>query len=179
MTQNKKTAKSAAQKAPAKLTPQLTSTVEAPVAAEVAAQLPATAAAVAPNVPPKAAARSPRASKPVAKPVTAPVSETKAPAATESTPVSGKHAKPAKAIKEEKPVKAKKPKLVRDSYAMPEAEYARIAELKKRLAALGGEVKKSELLRAGIAQLAALDDEALKVALARVERIKTGRPRKR
>ena len=31
-------------------------------------------------------------------------------AATESTPVSGKHAKPAKAIKEEKPVKAKKPK---------------------------------------------------------------------
>ena len=77
-----------------------------------------------------------------------------------------------------KPAKVKKPKLVRDSYAMPEAEYARIAELKKRLAALGSEVKKSELLRGGLALLAALNDAELKAVMGRVERIKTGRPAK-
>lgn len=77
-----------------------------------------------------------------------------------------------------KPVKHKKTKLVRDSYAMPEVEYAQIAELKKRLLAQGTAVKKSELLRGGIAALAALSDAELKVAMARVERIKTGRPAK-
>ncbi|WP_428825827.1 hypothetical protein ACLIKD_15975 [Azonexus sp. IMCC34842] len=83
-----------------------------------------------------------------------------------------------KAAKHEKPAKAKKPKLVRDGYAMPEAEFARIGELKKRLAALGHEVKKSELLRGGIALLAALGDAELKAVMGRVERIKTGRPAK-
>lgn len=77
-----------------------------------------------------------------------------------------------------KAVKARKIKLVRDSYAMPEAEYARIGELKKRLAALGREVKKSELLRGGIALLAALNDAELKAVMGRIERIKTGRPKK-
>ena len=81
-----------------------------------------------------------------------------------------------KADKHDKPAKPRKPKLVRDSYAMPEAEYSRIAELKKRLAGLGHDAKKSELLRAGIAQLATLDDRALLAVVQRVERIKTGRP---
>ena len=77
-----------------------------------------------------------------------------------------------------KPAKARKVKLVRDSYAMPESEYAQIGALKKRLAALGNEVKKSELLRGGIVALVTLDDAALKEMMARVERIKTGRPAK-
>jgi len=85
-------------------------------------------------------------------------------------------AKGKKDAKPEKPAKTKKPKLVRDSYAMPEAEYAKIGELKKRLAALGADIKKSELLRGGIAVLAALSDAELKAVMARVERIKTGRP---
>lgn len=84
--------------------------------------------------------------------------------------------KAAKLAKAEKPAKARKPKLVRDSFAMPDSEYARIGELKKRL---GGEFKKSELLRAGIAVLAALDDVELKAVMGRVERIKTGRPAKK
>lgn len=82
------------------------------------------------------------------------------------------------AKKAAKPAKAKKTKLVRDSFAMPEAEYARIGELKKRLAALGTEAKKSELLRGGIAVLAALNDAELQAVMGRVERIKTGRPNK-
>src|SRR5574343_285727 len=83
-----------------------------------------------------------------------------------------------KAGKDEKPAKPKKTRLVRDSYAMPEAEYARIGELKKRLAGLGAAVKKSELLRGGIALLAALSDAELTAVMGRVERIKTGRPAK-
>ena len=90
-----------------------------------------------------------------------------------------KVAKNGKAAKAEKPAKPRKLKLVRDSFAMPEAEYAKIAELKKRLAALGSEVKKSELLRGGVAVLAALNDAELKAVMARIERIKTGRPAKR
>lgn len=88
----------------------------------------------------------------------------------------GKAEKSGKAEKAEKAAKPRKPKLVRDSYAMPEAEYAVIGELKKRLAAVGHEVKKSELLRAGIARLAALNDGELLAVMQGVERIKTGRP---
>lgn len=83
-----------------------------------------------------------------------------------------------KAAQPAKPGKAKKPKLVRDSYAMPEAEYGKIGELKKRLTALGAAAKKSELLRGGIAVLAAMNDAELKAVMARVVRIKTGRPAK-
>ncbi|PKO36550.1 MAG: hypothetical protein CVU33_17715 [Betaproteobacteria bacterium HGW-Betaproteobacteria-6] len=82
------------------------------------------------------------------------------------------------AAKATKPVKAKKVKLVRDSYAMPDTEYAQIGVLKKRLSGLGSDVKKSELLRGGIAVLAALNDAELKAVMGRVERIKTGRPAK-
>lgn len=90
-------------------------------------------------------------------------------------------AKPKKAAKNGKgdgAAKPKKSKLVRDSYAMPDAEYARIGELKKRLGGLGVEIKKSELLRAGLLLLVALSDDELKAVAGRVERIKTGRPAK-
>lgn len=97
-------------------------------------------------------------------------------------PKAGKAAKPVKAEKPariEKPVKQKKPKLIRDSYAMPEHEYAQIAGLKKRLSGLGSEVRKSEVLRCGIAALTALNDVELQAVVGRVERIKTGRPSKK
>lgn len=108
----------------------------------------------------------------------------KAEAISYDPPQPPKAAKPsgagkARAEKVEKPVKAKKTRLVRDSYAMPEAEYAQIPVLKKRLSGLGSEVKKSELLRAGIAVLAALKDAELTAVMARIERIKTGRPAKK
>lgn len=97
-------------------------------------------------------------------------------------PVKAKVSKSVKAEPVSKPEKIEKPRktrLVRDSYAMPEAEYARIGELKKRLGQLGTEVKKSELLRCGIAVLAALNDAELSAVVARVERVKTGRPAKK
>jgi hypothetical protein len=81
-------------------------------------------------------------------------------------------AKPAKAAK------PRKPKLVRHAFSMPEVEYAQLATLKKRIASLGGNVKRSELMRAGLALLSVLGDVELTAVMARVERIKTGRPAK-
>jgi hypothetical protein len=78
-----------------------------------------------------------------------------------------------------KTVKAKKPKLVRDSFTFPESDYALIASLKLRALAAGNEFKKSEILRAGLAALQAMSDADLTKALGSVERIKTGRPSKK
>ena len=85
---------------------------------------------------------------------------------------------PAELAKAARPAKAKKVKLVRHSFSMPETEYAQIAVLKKRIADFGGKAKRSELVRAGIAVLSALDNVQLTAVMARVESIKTGRPKK-
>lgn len=74
--------------------------------------------------------------------------------------------------------KPKKPKLVRDSFTVPKDEYAAIDALKLRAAQQGHEVKKSELLRAGLKLLNGLDDKQLLAALQAVPSIKTGRPAK-
>ncbi len=76
-----------------------------------------------------------------------------------------------------KPIKPIKLKLVRDSFAMPTAEYELIAAIKQRLLKLGHAAKKSEVLRAGVALLNRADDPALLAALADVPHVKTGRPK--
>lgn len=77
-----------------------------------------------------------------------------------------------------KVVKPKKVKMVRDSFTMPEHDYARLAELKKKCLKAGVHVKKSELLRAGVLGLVMLPDAALLEAVEQLEKIKTGRPAK-
>lgn len=72
--------------------------------------------------------------------------------------------------------KTKKPKLVRDSFTIPKAEYGVLDMLKQRATALTRPAKKSELLRAGIKALAAMPDAAFLAALQAVPAIKTGRP---
>jgi hypothetical protein len=84
----------------------------------------------------------------------------------------------AEAGKATRDAKARKPKLVRDSFTMPKAEYAVIDDLKARSARLGQPAKKSEVLRAGIKLLAGLTDAALLAALGQVPALKTGRPGK-
>ncbi|MBY0410821.1 MAG: hypothetical protein K2Q97_12020 [Burkholderiaceae bacterium] len=76
-----------------------------------------------------------------------------------------------------KDARAKKPKLVRDSFTIPKDEYAVIETLKQRASALAHPVKKSELLRAGLKVLASLSDATLSAALKAVPSIKTGRPK--
>jgi hypothetical protein len=59
---------------------------------------------------------------------------------------------------------------------MPHADYELIGVLKQRCLGLGVAMKKSELLRAGLAALQQLPDEALAQVVAAVESVKTGRP---
>lgn len=74
---------------------------------------------------------------------------------------------------------AKTQKSVRDSFNMPAEDYALIAELKKRALAAAAEVKKSELLRAGLRMLASVGADEFKAAIAAVPVVKTGRPGKK
>jgi hypothetical protein len=85
---------------------------------------------------------------------------------------------PALAAAAAKPDKPKKPKLVRDSFTIPKAEYLVLETLKARAVKAGVPAKKSELLRAGIKALADLGDTAFLAALGAVPAIKTGRPAK-
>lgn len=78
-----------------------------------------------------------------------------------------------------KPKKEPKVKIVRDSFTMPQNEYQKIAEIKELCLEAGLPVKKSEVLRAGLKALAKLNALQLKRALAGLEKIKTGRPKKR
>ena len=87
-------------------------------------------------------------------------------------------AKPGVKVMAEKISKQKKPKLVRDSFTIPKAEYLVLDDLKQRAVKTGTPTKKSELLRAGIKALAAMTDAAFKSALSAVPTIKTGRPAK-
>jgi hypothetical protein len=70
-----------------------------------------------------------------------------------------------------------KAKLVRDSFTIPKSEYSVLEGLKVRAANLTRPVKKSELLRAGIAVLSAMSDKAFLAALDGVPSLKTGRPK--
>jgi hypothetical protein len=72
--------------------------------------------------------------------------------------------------------KAKKPKMIRDSFTIPKTEYLVIHALKERAGKLSRAAKKSELLRAGVKALAAMSDAAFLAALSAVPTIKTGRP---
>jgi hypothetical protein len=71
----------------------------------------------------------------------------------------------------------KKPKLVRDSFTMPEAEYAILGDVKKACLAAGIEVKKSQLLRIGVALLNKLEPASLKKQIAALTPLKAGRPK--
>jgi len=152
------------------------------------------AALKAPAAKPAAASKAVAATKPViaSKPaVTGKPSPAKTVAAKTATQpavkpaAAAKTAKPAvKKVEKEKvakPAKEKTPKLKmeRDSFTMPKTEYAQFHVLKERLNKLGQPAKKSELLRAGIMQLSAMTDAALKAALGKVPAIKTGRPKKK
>ncbi len=124
----------------------------------------------------------PKLTKPAAKKVVAKVSATKlvkskaaSPATSQKAAVAAKVPSPKEAVAD-KPVKAKKAKLVRDSFTMPENEYALFATLKKRCIAGGIAVKKSEVLRAALITLAAQNDASILRVVKSLPAIKTGRP---
>jgi hypothetical protein len=113
----------------------------------------------------KAVATKAASAKPAVKPA--------AKAAPSPASVDKKAAKPPKADKAEKA----KQKLVRDSFTMPQADWALIAQLKERALGFKRPAKKSELLRAGLQALAALPDAKLQAALNALQPLKLGRPK--
>jgi hypothetical protein len=135
-------------------------------------------------------------SKPVAKPVPAkstPAAPSKA--AASSKPLATSAAvKPVKAVKPNSPApkvakavktekadkteKAKKQKMIRDSFTIPKAEYVVLEDLKTRATKLQTNVKKTELIRAGIKALASISDTGFVAAIGAVPNLKTGRPAK-
>lgn len=106
-----------------------------------------------------------------------PPKEAKPPKAPKQ-PKAGKAEKPAKDEKTVKAEKAPKVKLVRDSYTMPENDYANLALLKQRCLKEGVAAKKSELLRLGLQVLADLSPAELAAKISGLEKLKTGRPAK-
>ncbi len=149
-----------------KAAPGLTDAAPAPAAKKPAAK--------------KAAAKRPAAKKPASKPAAKPTSTSASKSASKSAakpatkPAATRQPKAAPA-KAEKP---KKPKLVRDSFTMPEDEYALLAKIKKNCVAAGVEVKKSELLRIGVSLLAGMDPKKLQAAQKSLPELKAGRPKK-
>ena len=120
-----------------------------------------------PQEPVRKAAKKSAPPKAVAKPVSR----------SAATPVSARSAavKTAAVPRDKKP---RKPKLVRDSFTIPKNEFTVLQDLKQRAGKSGTAAKKSEILRAGIKALAAMNDAAFAAALQAVPAIKTGRPAK-
>lgn len=134
----------------------------------------------------KASPAAPRraATKPVAKAIAKPAAGTAkaavakvAKAAKAVKPKVVKPAKAAKAVVETKE-KHKKTKLVRDSFTMPEPEYAVLANVKKTCIKAGFPVKKSELLRIGVSLIKNLSPADLQKVLSTLIPLKAGRPKK-
>lgn len=97
--------------------------------------------------------------------------------AAAATRATAKHSrKAATATPKPRPATAKQ-KVVRDSFTFPKDDYEKLLALKQRAVALGRPTKKGELLRAGIAQLAALDGPSFLAVVSVVPSVKTGRPK--
>lgn len=125
----------------------------------------------------KQAARKPAARKPAPKKPATRIPPVKKVAASASK-VSATVVKPVITLISKRAKKEQKKKVVRDSFTMPHDEYQKIAEIKAICLKAKLHVKKSEVLRAGLNLLAGLTDAQLKQALGKLEKIKTGRPKK-
>ncbi len=136
---------------------------------------------------PKPAAVKKPAVKPATRAAAKPAAAAAAPAAPKADKKVEKVAKPEKADKPvkaekvekvEKAPKAKKVKQVRDSFTMPENEYAVLAQVKKTCLKSGVEIKKSDLLRIGVSLIKNLKINELKDILGSLTPLKVGRPKK-
>lgn len=157
-------------------------------AAKPAAAKPAVKAAAKPAAKAAAKPAAKAAAKPVAKPSAKPAASVAAKPAAKPVPKSA--AKPVKATKPKAaPVKANgadepmrekaaKSTLVRDSFTMPAHEYEVLGKVKKACLKAGFEIKKSELLRIGVALISQMDMATLQRVLSDLPQLKTGRPKK-
>ena len=137
------------------------------------------------NIPAPKTARAPRArstapaTAPGSTPARVPAKRARAAKVAGAAQASKPVAKTPKVVRAAEPKKAPKlrKKPVRDSFTMPQADFALIAALKARAMTGKRETKKSEVLRAGLHALAVLDTPALVAALGRLQPVKVGRPK--
>ena len=115
------------------------------------------------------ASKRPPVKKPAAKAAAKPVAK-KATAPKKPKPA----AKPKKAAAAPAELK-----VVRDGFTMPQADYDKIKSLKARCLKNGVEVKKSQLLRAGLLALESLPLPELLQRIAALSPVKAGRKKKR
>ncbi|CAN7402549.1 hypothetical protein [Duganella sp. LjRoot269] len=153
-------------------------------AAPKAAAKPAVKAAAKPAPKAAAAKAAPKAAAPkaapkaVAKPAPKAAPKAASKAAAKSAPKAAAKPSAAKPAAPEAKVKVQKEKLVRDSFTMPEQEYAVLGQVKKACLKAGFEIKKSELLRIGVALISQIDLATLQNVLTSLPQLKTGRPKK-
>jgi len=95
-------------------------------------------------------------------------------AVSNKVPVAAAAAKPAKVTQEKQAKKIKQPgskiKVVRDNFSMPQSDYAKIGELKQLCLKDGVQVKKNQLLRAGLHALVKMSAAQLKTALSSLDK---------
>jgi len=102
------------------------------------------------------------------------------PAASKAVKKTAPLKKPAVAAKPKKPAAAPAElKVVRDGFTMPQADYDKIKSLKALCLKNGVEVKKSQLLRAGLIALEALPLAELLQRIAKLAPVKAGRKKKK
>lgn len=118
----------------------------------------------------KAAAAAPASKKPAKKVAPAPQKKPAAAAPAPQAPVKPNLVAPVDA----KPT-VQDAKVVRDGFTMPQADYDLLKSLKAQCLKAGVEVKKSELLRAGVQALAALSMTDLAARLKALPPVKAGR----
>jgi len=147
-------------------------------AARPAAKKPAQVRTVAAKVAPAkvAPAKAPAARKAVRTRVATPAHAAQKAARAIAAPAKAARAKPAAGAAPARVDAPARPRLVRDSFTMPEQEYAVLGSVKQACLKAGFEVKKSELLRIGVALLGQLDMAALRMVLDSLPQLKTGRP---
>lgn len=95
-------------------------------------------------------------------------------AVSKKMPVAAAAAKPAKLTQKKQAKKIKQPgnkiKVVRDNFSMPQSDYAKIGELKQLCLKDGVQVKKNQLLRAGLHALEKMSASQLKTALSSLDK---------
>lgn len=124
----------------------------------------------------KAAAKAPAKAAPAKTAKPAVKAAAKAAAKSLAAPAAKRAPRKAPAAPAVREADTARPVLVRDSFTMPEQEYAVLAEVKQACLRAGIDVKKSELLRIGVALLGQVDIATLKSVLAALPQLKTGRP---
>ena len=87
-----------------------------------------------------------------------------------------KEAKAAPGVAAKKSKKEPKVKKVHDTFSMPQTEHQKIAEIKEKCLEAGLQVKKNQVLRAGLKALLEMNEAQLKRAITQLKKTRAGHP---